>query len=117
MTKSCLPMFTGKYLCWSLFLIKNFEATLLKKDSTQVFSCEYCVLFKITCFKEYLRTVASMGSRKIPPEKIPIRKISTHQTPSWKVAPPPLGKFPPRKFPPGTFPLISLIVFLHYFFT
>ena len=116
MTKSCLPMFTGKYLCWSLFLIKNFEATLLKKDSTQVFSCEYCVLFKITCFKEYLRTVASMGSRKIPPEKIPIRKIPTHQTPSWKVAPP-LGKFPPRKFPPGTFPLISLIVFLHYFFT
>ena len=103
MTKSCLPMFTGKYLCWSLFLIKNFEATLLKKDSTQVFSCEYCVLFKITCFKEYLRTVASMGSRKIPPETILIRKIPTHQTPSWKGAPPP-WKIPTQKIPTWNIP-------------
>ena len=26
-------IFTGKYLCWSLFLIKNFKAILLKRDS------------------------------------------------------------------------------------
>ena len=50
-----------------------------------------------------------IGSRKIPPRKIHTRKIPTHQTPPWKIPP---GKFPPRKFPP-----ISLIVFLHYFFT
>ena len=29
-------IFTGKYLCWSLFLIKNFKPTLLKRDSSKV---------------------------------------------------------------------------------
>ena len=37
-------LFTGKHLCWGLFLI-NLQAwrpaTLLKKTSEQVFSCEY----------------------------------------------------------------------------
>ena len=27
------PILTEKYLCWSLFLIKNFKATLFKRDS------------------------------------------------------------------------------------
>ena len=38
---------TGKYLCWSLFLIKlEASAPLLKRTPTQVFSCEYCQRFK-----------------------------------------------------------------------
>ena len=46
-------IFTGKHLCRSLFLIKLQcwrPATLLKRDSTQVFSCEYCKIFKNTFF-------------------------------------------------------------------
>ena len=46
-------IFKGKHLCRSLFLIKLQPwrpATLLKRDSTQVFSCEYCEIFKNTFF-------------------------------------------------------------------
>ena len=53
---------TGKHLCWSLFLIKlqTFRSvTLLKKDPSQVFSCEFCRNFKNIHFEEHLRTVAS----------------------------------------------------------
>ena len=55
-------IFAVKYLCWFLFLIKNFKAILLKrkKTPTQVFSCEYCGIFKIICFEERLRTAASI---------------------------------------------------------
>ena len=62
-TKAALKNFaisTGKYLCWRLFLIKNFKETLSKGTPTQVFSCEYCGIFKITCFEEHLQTAASM---------------------------------------------------------
>ena len=45
--------FTGKHLCWSLFLVKlpaSRPATLLKRDpNTEVFSCE---IFKNTFFAE-----------------------------------------------------------------
>ena len=34
-------------------------ATLLKKTSTQVFSCEYREIFKSTYFEKHLRTAAS----------------------------------------------------------
>ena len=54
--------FTGKNLCWSLFLIKLQlwePATLLKKAPTQVFSCEICKLFKNNYFEEHLWTSAS----------------------------------------------------------
>ena len=54
--------FTGKNLCWSLFLIKlEFwgPATLLKKTLTQVFSCEIYKLFKNNYFEEHLWTSAS----------------------------------------------------------
>ena len=44
-----------------LFLIKNFEATLLKRDSKKVFPSEYCGIFKITCFEEHLQTAASIS--------------------------------------------------------
>ena len=55
-------IFAVKNLCWFLFLIKNFKAILLKrkKTPTQVFSCEYCGIFKIICFEERLRTAASI---------------------------------------------------------
>ena len=39
------PIFTGKHLCWSLFLIKLKmwrPVTLLKRDSIKVFSREFC---------------------------------------------------------------------------
>ena len=44
-------IFTGKHLCWSLFLIK-------KPTPTQVFSSEYCKIFKNTYFGENLRKTA-----------------------------------------------------------
>ena len=54
-------IFTGKHLCQSLFLI-NLQAwrpaTLFKKASAQVFSCEYWEILKNTYFEEYLWTVA-----------------------------------------------------------
>ena len=59
--KSCFKnfaIFIGKYLCWSLFLIRNFKATLLKETQTQVFSC----VFKITCFEKHMRTAGSIRS-------------------------------------------------------
>ena len=35
--------------------------TLLKKDSNTVFSCEYCEIFKSTCFEEHLPPAASVN--------------------------------------------------------
>ena len=46
---------TGKHLCWSLFLTKLLAygpAILLKETPTQLFSCEYCKIFKNPYFKE-----------------------------------------------------------------
>ena len=46
---------TGKYLCWSLFLIKT---------PTQLFSYEYCEMFKEQLFwKEYLQWLLLRGER------------------------------------------------------
>ena len=46
-------MFSGKQLCWSLFLI-NLQALsagfLKKKNLIQVFTCEYCKIFKNIIF-------------------------------------------------------------------
>ena len=51
---------TGKHLCWSFFLIKLQALRLHEKEiPTQVFSCEYCEIFKDTYFEEHLRTTAS----------------------------------------------------------
>ena len=47
-------IFTGKHLCWSIFLIKLQAFALF----TQVFSCEYCDIFKNTSFEDYSRTTA-----------------------------------------------------------
>ena len=50
--------FTGKYLYWSLFLLKLQVwrlATLLKKENpTHAFSCEFSVSFKRSFFTEHL---------------------------------------------------------------
>ena len=51
-------IFAGKHLCWSLFLEKLQtwrSATLLKKTPIQMFSCEYCGIFKNTFFIEHFR--------------------------------------------------------------
>ena len=51
--------FVGKYLCWSLFLMK-FQvlrpAALLKAAPVNVFSYKICKVFKNTYFVEYLQT-------------------------------------------------------------
>ena len=55
--------FTGKHLCWSLFLIKLQTlrpATLLKAVLTQVLSCEIYKIFNKTYFEEHPRTTASL---------------------------------------------------------
>ena len=60
-------MFTGKYLCRSLFLNKvaGLSSTarpsnLLKKDTpTLVFSYQYCEILKNTYFEEHLQKAAS----------------------------------------------------------
>ena len=55
--------FTGKQLCWNLFLIKLQSwrtATLVKKKTpTRVFSCEYYEIFKNTNFEKHLRMAAT----------------------------------------------------------
>ena len=38
-----------------------------KETPTQVFSCEYCEMFKNTCFKEQLRMAAPASHPKVPP--------------------------------------------------
>ena len=42
--------FTGKHLFQSLFLIEFFNKLFKKKTQTQVFSCEFCEIFKNTFF-------------------------------------------------------------------
>ena len=50
-------IFTGKrlYGVFSFMKMQAFSpATLLKKASTQVFSCKYCKISKKTCFEKHL---------------------------------------------------------------
>ena len=51
-------IFTGKHLCWSLFFNNTAglqSSNFIKKGPpTQMFACEYCVIFKNTCFEEHL---------------------------------------------------------------
>ena len=46
---------TGKGLCWNLFLIKLPTRRRLQENSTQMFSCKYCKVFKSSFFIEHLR--------------------------------------------------------------
>ena len=50
-------IFTGKHLCWRLFLTKSLvfrPATLLKETPTQVFSWGHCEIYKNSIFVEHL---------------------------------------------------------------
>ena len=45
-------IFTGKHLCWSLFnKVAGLKASIVKAIPTQVFSCEYCEIFKKPIWK------------------------------------------------------------------
>ena len=50
-------IFSGKHLCWSLFLIQ--ACNFIKRDSNKVFSREYCEIFKNTYSKENLPRTTS----------------------------------------------------------
>ena len=56
-----LAIFTGiTYVGVSLIKLQGFgPATLLKEAPTQMFSCEYCEIFKNIFFKEHLRETTS----------------------------------------------------------
>ena len=51
--------FTGKYLGWSIFFNKV-ARSIIKETPTQVFSSEFCEIFKSTIFIEYLRWLLLM---------------------------------------------------------
>ena len=51
-------IFTGKYLCWSLFLTKL--QLYLKETPAQVFSCEYCEISPNIYFEERLQMATSV---------------------------------------------------------
>ena len=60
--KNC-SIFTGKHLCWTIFLIKlqaRRSQLFWEETPTQVFSCEYCKILKKTFLTEHLRTTASL---------------------------------------------------------
>ena len=45
-------------VCWSVF--NTCACNFLKKDSKQVFSCQYCEILKKAYFEEHLRTTVSI---------------------------------------------------------
>ena len=60
--------FTRRHLRWSLFLNKAGglrPSTLLKKNLLQVFSCEFCEMFKNTCFHRLPVVAASKTNSTI----------------------------------------------------
>ena len=63
-------IFTGKHLCWSLFLIKL---------PAFRFSCEYCEIFKKTYLEKHLWTAASENNHSniIPRSLVILVKQST----------------------------------------
>ena len=61
--------FTGKHLYRSLFLNNKVTATLLKNRLAQVFSCEFCEIFKNTFF--YRTPPVAPSERKYPTFGIP----------------------------------------------
>ena len=55
--------FIGKHMCWSLFFNKVAgPKTLLKETPVQVFSSEFCEIFKNIYFEEHLRMTAFIFS-------------------------------------------------------
>ena len=59
-------IFRGKYLFWSLFLMRRRAESLqlyYKETPAKVFFCDYCQISKNTYFEEHLRTAASENIR------------------------------------------------------
>ena len=56
-----ISQISQEYTCFGVSFQKRCRppATLLKRDSKQLFSCEICEIFKNTYFEEYLRTTTS----------------------------------------------------------
>ena len=56
-----LPDFTGKHLCWNLFLVKlnPFSGLLIYQNKKRLQHRFFCEIFKNTYFEEHLRTTAS----------------------------------------------------------
>ena len=52
-----------EHMCWSLCLTKL--QTFRPVTPTQVFSCDYCEIFKNSYFEEHLRTAASVYSEDL----------------------------------------------------
>ena len=67
--------FTGKHLCQSLFFNKVAE----KETLAQVFSCEFCKIFKNTFFTEHLRTTASVTLIKAAVRSLAFQKVFIKQ--------------------------------------
>ena len=56
-----LPDFTGKHLCWNLFLVKlnAFSGLQIYQNKNRLQYRFFCEIFKNTYFEEHLRTTAS----------------------------------------------------------
>ena len=70
--------FTGKHLCQSHFLIKLQACNFIKKETLpQVFSCEYCEIFRAPFLTEHLRwlllKVLSMSKRCTKYKGVPVK--------------------------------------------
>ena len=51
--------FTGKHLCQSLFFCQSLQSRFIKKETlAQVFSCEFCKIYKNTFFTEHVWAIA-----------------------------------------------------------
>ena len=77
--------FTGKYQCWSLFLVKSFSGRQIyqnKKRLQHRFFCEICEGFKNTYFEEHLRTTASKLLFREKPHR-----LNKRHTGKWDPAP------------------------------
>ena len=57
--------FTGEHLFQSLFFNKVAGKFIKKEALAQVFSCEFCEIFKSTFFTEHLWATASDPYRKV----------------------------------------------------
>ena len=69
---------TGKYLCWSLFLI-NF----VKETPTQVCSCEYWKIFKNSFFVEHIRwlLLQALNNKNIPKNLANLTRMYRYRSP------------------------------------
>ena len=74
-------IFTGKFLCWSLFLIKVLAQAckFIKETAKQVLSCKYCENFKNIYFAEYASYPFMHQPHKIVNDSQTIRRQITDE--------------------------------------